>query len=121
VSSSSTCSYEMRASAAVNVDVGEDITYAQPCNEIWYEYECTSDGIQMEKDGLWVNFYCNNDMNARHAMPAAHARNENRCIRHGWVSYSTVRVKKMVRTRTSIFMNSVCINVGTFVYEYVYV
>jgi hypothetical protein len=29
VSSSSTCSYEMRASAAVNVDVGEDITYAQ--------------------------------------------------------------------------------------------
>ena len=21
------------------------------------------------KDGLWVHFYCNNDMNARHAMP----------------------------------------------------
>ena len=73
------------------------------------------------KDGLWVHFYCNNDMNARHAMPAAHARNENRCMRHGWISYSTVRVKKMVRTRTSIFMNSVCINVGTYVYEYVYV
>ena len=29
MSSSSTCSYEMRASAAVNVGVGEEITYAQ--------------------------------------------------------------------------------------------
>ena len=44
--SSSTCSYEMSASTVVNVGVGEEITYAQPCNEIWYGYECTSDGIQ---------------------------------------------------------------------------
>jgi hypothetical protein len=36
----------MRASTVVNVGVGEEITYAQPCNEIWYGYECTSDGIQ---------------------------------------------------------------------------
>ena len=26
-------------------------------------------GTHIEKVGVWVHFYCNNDMNARHAMP----------------------------------------------------
>ena len=70
MSSSSTCSYEMRASAAVNVDVGEDITYAQRVMKYGMDMNVQVMEFKMEnKDGLWVHFYCNNDMNARHAMP----------------------------------------------------